>query len=238
MTASQNRLLLMLKHLWQMVFPQVPDFQSMVSQQCICLIEALDALADYLLERQAEQIEKVRVCVERGHDCRRRNLEVLYRTFVTPIDREDVYAVIMRVDHIFDYVETAVREIEMLDLAGDRWMKAMVAELQRGATALLQGVAVFKAEPRAGGRAGEQARNAERRVEELYRDALHDMFTGSAMQALVEKATQSDAVSPLECLEFLIAQMKRREVYRHLSNGADRLAHAGELLHDLGIKYG
>ena len=30
--------------------------------------------------------------------------------------------------------------------------------------------------------------------------------------------------------------MKRREVYRHLSNGADRLAHAGQTLHDIIVK--
>jgi len=30
--------------------------------------------------------------------------------------------------------------------------------------------------------------------------------------------------------------LKRREVYRHLSNGADRLARAGQTLHDIVVK--
>jgi hypothetical protein len=29
---------------------------------------------------------------------------------------------------------------------------------------------------------------------------------------------------------------KRREIYRHLSNAGDRVAHAGECLHDIVVK--
>ena len=40
-----------------------------------------------------------------------------------------------------------------------------------------------------------------------------------------------------ECVEFVIDRIKRREVYRHLSNAAERLARVGETLHDLSVKY-
>jgi hypothetical protein len=40
-----------------------------------------------------------------------------------------------------------------------------------------------------------------------------------------------------KCLEFLVIRIKRREVYRHLSNAADRLDHAGDALRDISIKY-
>ena len=75
---------------------------------------------------------------------------------------------------------------------------------------------------------------AERNVEELYRQALSDMFGGKALEQMRERET---LVSSLDCLDYVFTQMKRREVYRHLSNSADRLANVGELLHDLAIKY-
>jgi uncharacterized protein Yka (UPF0111/DUF47 family) len=34
----------------------------------------------------------------------------------------------------------------------------------------------------------------------------------------------------------VIRIFKRREVYRHMSNAADRLARAGEVLHDIVVK--
>ena len=79
-----------------------------------------------------------------------------------------------------------------------------------------------------------QTREAERLVEDLYRDALENMFQGEEYLAL-SNASEPPAVR--DCLEFVVARIKRREVYRHLSNAADRLAHAGEALRDISIKY-
>ena len=79
-----------------------------------------------------------------------------------------------------------------------------------------------------------QTREAERRVEDLYRDALADMFQGEEYTRL--SATE-ESPSVRACLDFVVNRIKRREVYRHLSNAADRLARAGEALRDISIKY-
>ena len=36
--------------------------------------------------------------------------------------------------------------------------------------------------------------------------------------------------------EYVMEAFKRREVYRHMSNAADRLAHAGATLYDIVVK--
>ena len=113
-------------------------------------------------------------------------------------------------------------------------MLEIVAQLQQGATALKEGFERFRSDPAAGGGQGDAARRAERNVEEIYREALQDMFGGGAVEALRHR---EPPVTSIDCLDYVFSQMKRREVYRHLSNGADRLAHVGELLHDLGVKY-
>jgi hypothetical protein len=74
----------------------------------------------------------------------------------------------------------------------------------------------------------------ERFVERLYREALAEMFQGAEYQALTQGDEQP---SVLASLDFVVARIKRREVYRHLSNAADRLAHAGEALRDISVKY-
>ncbi len=212
----------------------MPDFHEMLIGQCDSLIQVLDALEDYLADNRPDQATKVRDLVDKGHDLAQSHLDALHRTFVTPIDREDIYAVITGIDHVFDYVATSVREIELLDIPGDRWMQKMILQLQEGATALGNGFRLFRTDPAAGGEQGEGARLAERNVEELYRQALSDMFGGKALEEL---RNREQSVSSLDCLDYVFTQMKRREVYRHLSNTADRLANVGELLHDLGVKY-
>ena len=39
-----------------------------------------------------------------------------------------------------------------------------------------------------------------------------------------------------EVVSLVMATFKRREIYRHLSNAGDRLARAGEVLHDIVVK--
>jgi hypothetical protein len=220
--------------IWQRIHPRTPDFHAMLLEQCDSLIQALDALESYLGDNRPEQAAMVRELVEQAHDQAQSHLDTLHRTFVTPIDREDIYAVITGIDRVFDYVATSVREIELLDIAGDRWMQKMIAQLQKGAAALRKGFELFRTDPAGGGQHGEGARLAERNVEELYRQALYDMFGGKSLE---EMHRRDKSISSLDCLDYVTAQMKRREVYRHLSNSADRLANVGELLHDLGVKY-
>jgi uncharacterized protein Yka (UPF0111/DUF47 family) len=222
-----------LRRLWHRVFPRVPDFQGLVRDQSALLESTLEDLAAFLVEPSAQRAESVRQGVARGQALAQRNLDLLHRTFVTPIDREDIYMLITRVDHVFDYAMTCIRELELLEVAADSWMTSMVASLREGAAALTGGIDRFRDSPEDAEPFAEQARQAERDVEGHYREALAELFVVEAF-----RSSQGTAGSDAERgVAFIIDRMKRREVYRHLSNAADRLARAGDALHDLSVKY-
>jgi len=225
----------LLRRVWEKVFPRTDDFHSMILDQCRCLERTLEALAGFLKEAREEKAAEVRRCVKEGHELSQRNLDRLHRAFVTPIDREDIDILVTRVDHVFDYAKTAVREMELLEVRADPWMDEMVDHLRRGAAVLSEGVIAFHTNPAAAEFPARHTHRAERHVAKLYRQALVDMFGGEACRALTERESKP---SCRECMDFLVTQMKRREVCRHLSNAADRLAHVGEALHDMSVKYG
>ncbi len=224
-----------LTSIWRKVFPQAPDFQASIADQCRLLEVVLQVLASFLEEPRGERAQEVRRRVRQAHALARRNLDLLHRSFFTHINREDIYLLITGVDHVFDYAATSVRELELLDVAADPWMKGMVAQLQAGAAALTQAFERFRDRPAEAEPLAAWARRAEREVESLYRKALAEMFAGEAYQAMTDPGAAS---SGRACVEFVIDRIKRREVYRHLSNAADCLAHVGEALHDLSVKYG
>ena len=171
-----------IKAIWRKIFPQVNDFQLLVAQQSRLLESTFEALADFLEQPRDEGAAQVREYVERAHILAQENLDLLHRSFVTRIDREDIYMLITRVDHIFDYCETSVREVELLNVSADAWMKAMVVQLREGASALSQGFAHFRAGSGDAEELATQARRAEREVEALYRKALSDLFAKPALQ--------------------------------------------------------
>jgi len=82
-----------------------------------------------------------------------------------------------------------------------------------GVDALLQGYAKLAKSPQAAAIDADIARKAERRVEKNYRKAIAELFQG----------------------EDYIHMFKRREIYRHLSNGADRMAACANTLHDIVV---
>ena len=222
------------QRLWQLVVPPMPDFYGMLEAQADNLRATVAALADYLQASDAELAAQIHGLVDEGHALRDTTLDKLYGSFITPIDREDIYKLAMAIDHILDYLKNTVREVEVLQVKPNDWMQRMTIELTEGVASLALGLARFRA-----GQAKEvahtvQTREAERRVEDLYRDALQNMFQGDEYVQLTEGTEPPDV---RDCLNFVVTRIKRREVYRHLSNAADRLAHAGEALRDISIKY-
>jgi len=222
------------RRVWQSLVPPMPDFNGMLAAQADNLCSTMNALADYLGASNPDQAARVNALVDQGHALRDRTLGILYSSFITPIDREDIYKLAMAIDHILDYLKNTVREVEVLQVEADDWMQRMAKELALGGDSLAKGLVCFAAGQAEAVRHTVQTREAERQVEDLYRDALENMFKGDAYDRLMD-----DGASPkvADCLDFIVTRIKRREVYRHLSNAADRLAHAGEALRDISIKY-
>ena len=92
----------------------------------------------------------------------------------------------MSIDHILDYIKNTIRELEVLHVEASERMQQMSIELTDGAASLALGLARFRA-----GLAKEVAntvktREAERNIEDLYREALEDMFQGEEYRELAE----------------------------------------------------
>jgi len=64
----------------------------------------------------------------------------------------------------------------------------------------------------------QRAKAIENRIEAVYREALADLFQGG------------------ENIKHVIKMLKSREVYRHLSNAADRVDEAANVLADIVVK--
>jgi uncharacterized protein Yka (UPF0111/DUF47 family) len=77
------------------------------------------------------------------------------------------------------------------------------------------------------------ARKAERNTEKVYRAALVELFEADAMVAALHQKSEG---AEAEAMLYVINMFKRREIYRHMSNTADRLEHAAGVLHDIVVQ--
>ena len=198
------------------VFPKAPDFFGLLAEQSHQVVHTTDLLTAFMAQADPAIGAEIRQDEHAADRIKVRNIHVLNEAFSTPIDREDIYRAIMNMDEVVNYCKTTVNEMDILAIQPDQFTREMAQRLHEGSCFLAQGFGRLASDPSRAAADADAARKAERRVEKLYRRALADLFQGS---------------------DYL-DMFKRREIYRHLSNGADRMAHCANTLHDIVVKIG
>ena len=215
------------------VFPRMPDFYSLLNDQCNLVVEAMEVFVQFMEKGDKALAKQVRALEKRGDELKARNTDILNKSFSTPMDREDIYRAIATIDHIVNYAKTTTREIEVLQIEPDKYMLELAVLLKEGAYALQRGYQKLSVNPQLADEDAQAARKAERSSEKVYRRALGELFQEEGYIELLGKQETDTRVA---AVKLVIDIFKRREVYRHMSNASDRLARAGEVLHDIVVK--
>lgn len=216
------------------VFPRMPNFYGLMDDQCDLLVVAMKEFVDYMHTGNPETGKHIADVLEKqGDELKRRNLLVLGNAFATPMDREEIYRAIEGIDHVLNYAKTTVREMEAFDVTPDSYTLEMAVHLQHGAEGLQAGFRKIATAPTEAVADTQIVRKAERQIEKAYRRALAELFKAEDHHARLLEQGGGTGSDGLRCMTEILS---RREIYRHLSNGGDRLAHAGQTLHDIIVK--
>jgi len=195
-------------------FPKAPDFFARLTEQCEHVAHTAGLLVEFMESGEAATGHQIRQNEHAADDIKVRNLHTLNEAFSTPIDREDLYRAIINLDEVVNYCKTTVSEMEVLGLQPDKHCLEMAMHIKLGTDALAQGYSRLAKQPADAAADADSARKAERKVEKAYRRAIAELFQG----------------------DDYIHMFKRREIYRHLSNAADRMANCANTLHDIVVK--
>lgn len=91
------------------IIPQEKHFFDMLEQQADVVVEGAEALMDMVtkFDHVAEKRDKIKDIEHKGDNIVHEVAEALTKTFVTPIDQEDISKLTSRLDDILDYIEAA-----------------------------------------------------------------------------------------------------------------------------------
>lgn len=224
--AASQRFRALIERLARGMFPRQPDFAALLGDQAQVVLEALRALEEYARTGDPDVAERVAAIEKRGDRLRERNLVTLNRAFITVFDRDLTAVAIRRIDDVANYAKTTVREMGMLAMEPDATVLAIAQILSGGALELRAAVLALGGDPQVVQDHIGRVHKAERRVEKIYRAAFVELFGSGAG---VPWSGEEDSV------ERLLDALRRREVYRHLSNAADRLDDAGRVILDIAV---
>ncbi len=91
------------------IIPQEKHFFDMLEEQADIVVEGSDALMDMVTNftNVAQKRDRVKDIEHKGDELVHEIAEALNKTFVTPIDQEDITKLTSRLDDILDYMEAA-----------------------------------------------------------------------------------------------------------------------------------
>ena len=193
-------------------------FLRLIHDQAALTLEGLDALKTYLDTQSRDASALVETKEKEADETRRILIDELNKTFITPFDREDIFALSRTIDDILDYAYSTVSEMEILKVKPTPYMQRMASLLRDAAYELSMAVNTLEEHPAVSNDHAQRAKALENRVEGVYREALADLF------------------SSVEDLAHVVQVLKLREVYRHLSNAADRGDEAANVVADIVVK--
>lgn len=207
--------------MWKRLFRRngrADRFLHMLCDQAGHTQRGLEALHEYIKDPSEAHALTVRAAEKDADETRRILIDELNRSFVTPFDREDLFALSRAIDDVLDYADTTVDEMVMLGIEPNQYLIRMVSLLRDAAEEINRGVQRLQDRPNVANDHAVRAKALENRVEAVYREAVGALFNG-----------------PRD-LEHVVDMLKLREIYRHLSNMADRGDEAANIIGDIVVK--
>jgi uncharacterized protein Yka (UPF0111/DUF47 family) len=153
--------------------------------------------------------------LEKEGDAVRKNLILTINdTFITPIDREDLFQVSLTIDDIADYMWTTIQEARIYDILPDNYIKEMVVELEKMVKHIYQATCCLEFDRENASRFALKAKKLENTVSKVYHKALAVLYDSDDIKAI----------------------LKYREIYNHLNHAADRGDAAANSIMNISVK--
>ena len=201
------------------IIPQEKYFFSMLDKQADTVLEGAETLVDLVknFDNVAEKRDKMKSIEHKGDDIVHEISEALNKTFVTPIDHDDMSKLASRMDDILDYMESASHRM---------WSY----EIKRVPNDMVKLAEVLLTSTKEVNHAVRDLRNFKKKNEivkhciEINRlENIGDEITHQAVAGLFKTG---------DVMEII----KLKEIYEHLELATDKCEDAADVIKDIFIK--
>jgi len=209
--------------IWDQMFKKGNEFQRLLVEQATLAHEGMKVLYEFLgvtsdIQDSGEKRHNMRLKLkkteESGDKARRELINAINSSLVTPLERQDLFSLSNVLDDILDYALNTADEMIIYEVYPDFYLTKMVEKLIRGVSYLEGAVEDLFRNKHISNSSVVKAKSMENEIEETYHEALALLFSGENFKYM----------------------FKMREVLRHISNAADRIADAADIMGNIIIK--
>jgi uncharacterized protein len=210
-------------NIFDLLLPRETKFYTYMEQQvellekgCATFKELVGKIETMSEDAIKKELLVIKDCESKGDVVERTIIEELNKTFITPIDREDIHTLAINVDRALDILNSISRKIEIYQI------RQVPANVWKFADIIVKIAAQMK----------EAVRHL--RTHKSIKDVATQMH---------ELEIQADELFHVSMAELFkekdsIHIIKFKEVYEHLENVVDAIDYVGKLIRGIKVKQG
>ncbi len=188
------------------------DLAKKSVQTSEALVELINDLKD------AEKINTIKKLETDGDDLTREIFAELNKTFITPLDREDMQRIASKIDDVIDFMDGIAARMQSYKIQTPPPYSIEMIEQLNSATKEVEYIISKLQNIKSPKDIIQHCRNIsdiEHKVDDLYRDAMKDLFE------------TNDAVHII----------KLKDIYETIETASDRCVDVGDVVEDIVLKY-
>lgn len=191
-----------------------PNFYGVLIQQMQKIRDTVAALCEFCEHPTPENGDLVKVKEQEADQIRCQLVDAINKTFITPIDRDDLFRLSTAIDDLADYAWTTVRDLRIYDIPPDGYLASLAAMLLQMADGLL--ICIENLESRHAVVAAEanKVKKLENAMNARFHESIAELFTSDDFRKI----------------------LKYREIYSHMNHASDKGDFCADLLHDIIVK--
>lgn len=190
------------------------DFYQMIIDHAEMTYKGLEILLKYCEDKDPATAEEVIAYEEKADGLRREMVIALNKTFVTPIDREDIFKLSSAVDDVIDYAKNAILALKNYNVEPDSYFLRMSTILRDIASGLHKAAKLLKNNKEKAAEECYMVKKLENKANRIYMEALSKLFNDDDFKKI----------------------LIYRELYRHLNNAADKGDNAADIFLNIIVK--
>ena len=207
------------------LIPRDVHFYGLLEAQAACVVRGAKLLSECLqsrasLEGIALASKAIHDDEHEGDDLVHQTMDRLNKTFITPLDREDIYELTTRLDDVLDYTDAVAKRLVTFKIVQPTpYCIEFGRILVRSSEEMQVGVSLLQ-DLRDGERLLRQCAridSLESEADQVMRDALDNLFNGGARD-------------PLEVIKW-------KDLYEHLEIATDKCKGVATILESVLVKY-
>ena len=175
------------------------NFYDLLTRQAEVLAKGMRLLNEYCMTGNESIADAVIKAEEEGDMVRRILIDEINKSFITPIDREDLFKLSAKLDEILDYAKTSVDEIRLFNVKPDKEMCEVTATLLEMSEHIILSVSNIEKHEAIASDEAIYVKSLENKVGDICVKGLAALFNNADFRTI----------------------FKYREIYRHLNQTAD-----------------